>query len=97
MDTAGLDAIIYPTWSNPPAHIEKPIEEFKGNNSAALAPETGLPAVTVPMGYWQNKLPAGLQILGRPYSEGLLIELAYSYEQKTLHRRPPEGFDEVNQ
>lgn len=97
MDVAELDAIIYPTWSNPPAHIEKPIEEFKGNNSAALAPETGLPAVTVPMGYWQNKLPAGLQILGRPYSEGLLIELAYSYEQKTLHRRPPEGFDEVNQ
>jgi hypothetical protein len=26
----------------------------------------------------------------------LLIELAYAYEQKTKHRRPPEGFDEVS-
>jgi amidase len=96
MDAAGLDAIIYPSWSNPPAHIDKPLEEYKGENSHVLAPDTGLPAVTVPMGYWQNKLPAGLQILGRPYSEGLLIELAYSYEQKTLHRTAPEGFGEVN-
>lgn len=96
MDNAQVDAIIYPTWSNPPAHIDKPLEEYKGENSYVLAPDTGLPAVTIPMGYWQNRLPAGLQILGRPFSEGLLIEMAYSYEQKTLHRRAPEGYGEIN-
>jgi len=89
MDLAGLDALIYPTWSNPPAHIDNAVAEYKGDNSQNLAPATGLPAVTVPMGFWQNRLPAGLQILGRPFSEGLLIELAYSYEQRTQHRRPP--------
>ena len=95
MDDADLDALIYPTWSNPPAHIDKAIEEYKGDNSQLLVPGAGLPAVTVPMGYWQDKLPAGLQFAGRPYSEGVLIELAYAYEQKTKHRRPPEGFGEV--
>ncbi len=47
------------------------------------------------MGYSYGNLPAGLQILGRPYSEGRLFELAYAYEQGTLHRRPPEGFGEL--
>ena len=92
MDDAQLDALIYPTWSNPPAHIDKAVEEYKGDNSQMVVPDAGLPAVTVPMGYWHDKLPAGLQFAGRPYAEGTLIELAYAYEQKTNHRRPPDGF-----
>lgn len=95
MDSAQLDALIYPTWSNPPAHLDRAEAEYKGDNNQDLAPDTGLPAVTVAMGFWQDKLPAGLQFLGRPYSEGLLIELAYAYEQKTGHRRPPPGFGPV--
>jgi len=43
------------------------------------------------MGFWKGRLPAGIQIVGRPYSEGQLIEIAYSYEQATHHRRPPSG------
>ncbi|MCB1669711.1 MAG: amidase [Gammaproteobacteria bacterium] len=92
LDAANLDAVIYPTWSNPPSHIDRAVEEYRGDNSQQLVPAAGLPAVTVPMGYWQDRLPAGLQITGRPYSEGLLIELAYSYEHRTRHRRPPPGF-----
>lgn len=95
MDNSNVDALIFPTWSNPPANIERANEDYKGDNNQLLAPDAGLPAVTVPMGFWQNRLPAGLQILGRPYSEGLLIELAYAYEQKTKHRRPPPGLDEL--
>ncbi|MCH7672419.1 MAG: amidase [Proteobacteria bacterium] len=96
LDNFQLDALIYPTWSNPPAHIDNAEAEYRGDNNQDLAPDTGLPAVTVPMGYWENKLPAGLQFLGRPYAEGLLIELAYAYEQKTQHRRPPPGFGPVS-
>jgi len=95
MDAAGIDAVAYPSWTNPPAHLDKPIEEYKGDNSQLVAPATGLPAITVPMGYSYGHLPAGLQILGRPYSEGLLIGLAYSYEQHTHHRVPPELFPEL--
>ena len=44
------------------------------------------------MGTTREHLPAGLQILGRPFAEGRLIELAYAYEQGTLHRHPPPDF-----
>jgi Asp-tRNA(Asn)/Glu-tRNA(Gln) amidotransferase A subunit family amidase len=95
MDEAGVDAIVYPSWTNPPAHLDKGEEEYAGDNSQIVAPATGMPAVTVPMGYTYGHLPAGLQILGRPYSEGLLISLAFAYEQATGHRVPPANFAEL--
>ena len=95
MDDAGVDAIVYPSWTNPPAHLDKGEEEYAGDNSQLVAPATGLPAVSVPMGYTYDHLPAGLQILGRPYSEGMLFGLAYAYEQATQHRVPPGGFPEL--
>jgi amidase len=94
MDNANVDALVFPTWSNPPAHIGRAEAEYLGDNNQMLAPDAGLPAVTVPMGFWQDRLPAGLQVLGRPYSEGTLIEIAYSYEQRTRHRRAPAGLAE---
>ncbi|MEQ8859157.1 MAG: amidase family protein [Pseudomonadales bacterium] len=92
MDNADVDAVVYPSWTNPPAHLDRAMEDYLGDNSQLVAPATGLPAVTVPMGYSHGRLPAGLQILGRPFSEGLLIGLAYAYEQRAPHRRPPESF-----
>jgi hypothetical protein len=41
------------------------------------------PAAMVPMGYSHANLPSALQLLGRPWSEPILIELAYAYEQAT--------------
>ena len=95
MEVADVDAIIYPTWTNPPAHIDRGYEDYKGDNSQLVSPDTGLPAITVPMGYTYGHLPAGLQMLGRPYSEGLLFGMAYSYEQATQHRIPPREFPEL--
>jgi len=95
MNEANVDAMVYPSWTNPPAHLDNPDEEYKGDNSQLVAPATGLPAVSVPMGYTYGNLPSGLQILGRPYSEGLLISLAFAYEQQTHHRKPPQGFPEL--
>jgi amidase len=89
MDSLDLDAIIYPTWNNKPARISRYEKEYKGDNSQIIAPHTGQPAITVPMGFSSDHLPAGLQFLGRMYDEPTLIKLAYSYEQGTLHRKPP--------
>jgi len=47
------------------------------------------PAAVVPMGYTYENLPSGLQFIGRPWSEPILIEIAYAYEQATQHRVPP--------
>jgi Asp-tRNA(Asn)/Glu-tRNA(Gln) amidotransferase A subunit family amidase len=93
MDAAGVDALIYPSWLSPPAHIDRAGEEYRGDNSQRVAPATGTPAITVPMGFTYGMYPAGLQILGRPYDEAVLFRLAYAYEQATDHRRPPPGFE----
>ena len=89
MDSLGLDAMIYPTWSNPPRMIGD-LNTPHGDNSQFFSPTTGFPAVNVPMGYTRGQtLPIGMTIFGRPWSEFRLIALAYSYEQATRHRRPP--------
>lgn len=94
MDKMRVTAIVYPSWNFPPARIGYP-EEYKGDNSQVIAPHTGLPAVTVPMGY-VNGMPAGLQFVGRLFSEPDLLPLVYAYEQGTLHRKSPAGFDELD-
>jgi amidase len=88
MDTAQLDALLYPTWSNPPRLIGD-LNTPGGDNSQLFAPSTGFPAITVPMGFTRGTLPAGLQLFGRPWNEATLLRLAYAYEQATHHRRPP--------
>ncbi len=89
MDDQQLDALVYPTWSNPPRLIGD-LNTPHGDNSQLFAPSTGFPAITVPMGYTRNdQLPAGISFFGRPWSEGRLIGLAFDYEQATRHRRAP--------
>ncbi len=50
MDRQDVDVVVYPTWSNPPRLIGD-IGSPDGNNSPSIAPHTGSPALTVPMGY----------------------------------------------
>ena len=42
-----------------------------------------------------ERLPVGLQILGDAWSEPTLIEIAFGYEQLTIHRVPPPRFPEL--
>jgi Asp-tRNA(Asn)/Glu-tRNA(Gln) amidotransferase A subunit family amidase len=83
-----LDAFVFPTWSNPPRLIGD-LNTPHGDNSQDLAPHTGFPAITVPMGYVRDGLPVGLQLLGDAWTEPTLVALAFAFEQATHHRRPP--------
>jgi aspartyl-tRNA(Asn)/glutamyl-tRNA(Gln) amidotransferase subunit A len=50
----------------------------------------GLPAASVPMGFTGNGMPAGFQLVGRPFDEGLLLRMADAYQRVTdWHRRHP--------
>lgn len=91
MDEQRLDALAYPTWNNSPRRIGD-VSSPHGNNSPFIAPHTGQPAITVPMGFTKSGLPAGLQLLGRPFSEPTLLKLAYAFENATKHRRPRSKF-----
>ena len=86
-----VNAIIYPTWSNAPRKVGD-MKSPAGDNSQVLSPQSGLPAITVPMGYTYDTLPAGLTFLGKLFDEPAIIKYAYAFEQATKHRHPPEKF-----
>jgi aspartyl-tRNA(Asn)/glutamyl-tRNA(Gln) amidotransferase subunit A len=49
----------------------------------------GLPGISIPAGFAQN-LPVGMQLIGRPFAEGTLLQAAHAYEQSTdWHRKKP--------
>lgn len=89
MDSLNLSFMVYPTWNHKAARIEFFQEEYKGDNSQIIAPHTGMPAFTVPMGYTTGNLPVGIQLLGRMFDEPTLIKASFAYEQATQHRKSP--------
>ena len=96
MARSDVQAIIYPSWSNPPRLVGD-MTTPAGDNSQWPAPPTGFPALTVPMGFVREQtLPAGLQVLGDAWSEPLLIQIAYAYEQATMHRKSPPTAPPLN-
>ena len=44
----------------------------------------GLPALSIPCGF-KDHLPIGLQIIGRPFAEAQILQVAYAYQQETDH------------
>jgi amidase len=63
-------------------------DHFSGDDTTPAA-VAGYPHITVPGGAVHG-LPVGLSFFGRAWSEGLLIRLAYAFEQGTKLRRPPQ-------
>ncbi len=49
---------------------------------------TGLPAISIPVGYDDGGLPIGLQAMGRAFDEGLLLKLALAGDTLFAKRRP---------
>jgi amidase len=88
MNSNRLDAIIAPTGS-PAWKTDLVLGDHFVGGSSSLAAISGYPAITVPMGFIEN-LPVGITFFGRAWSEPVLIEIAYSYEQGTKHRKAPE-------
>jgi amidase len=58
-------------------------------SSSSLAAVAGYPSITVPAGFL-HELPIGISFFGKPYSEHVLIRLAYAFEHATKARRKPK-------
>ncbi len=92
MDKNNLDAILGP--SNGAAW---PIDLVNGDggsrnsyvSTSSPAAIAGYPNITVPCGFI-TELPIGISFWGRAFSEPVLIEIAYAYEQATKARRKPK-------
>ncbi len=83
-----LDALVSPT--DAPAWMTDLVDgdHFLGGSSSAAA-VAGYPHITVPAGFVFG-LPIGVSFYGRAWSEPKLIKLAYSFEQATKVRKPPQ-------
>jgi amidase len=88
MNSNRLDALIAPTGS-PAWKTDLLLGDHYIGGSSSLAAISGYPAISVPLGFVEN-LPVGITFFGRAWSEPLLIEIAYSYEQSTKHRKAPK-------
>ncbi len=82
---AQCDVIITPTTPTPAFKFgektDDPLQMYLSDiytNSVNLA---GVPGLSVPCGLIDGKLPAGMQIIGKPFSEDTLIRVAHAYEQ----------------
>ncbi|KAK4981091.1 hypothetical protein LTR28_006528, partial [Elasticomyces elasticus] len=87
-----LDAMIYPEQKNLVVKLGAPSQAGRNGILAAL---TGFPVVTVPAGFSPKTaeaplgVPIGMEILGRPWTEGALLRMAWQIEQLTKVRKTP--------
>ena len=73
------------------AKTEDPVQLYLGDIFTIPAPLAGLPALSIPCGFDAAGLPVGLQLMGRHFSERLLLGAAHRYQQATdWHARVPK-------
>ncbi len=91
MADQGLDAIVYP-------HQQQLVCKVGGSQierNGVLCSVTGFPSICVQAGFSAATetaplgVPIGMEIIGRPFTEPTLIEIAYGFEQATHYRKPP--------
>lgn len=88
MTAQRIDAVIFPVWAQLPV-LNGNRNTTPGGTLTFVASALQWPAISVPMGWLEADLPAGLQILAPAWEESRLIAYAFAYEQATQHRRSP--------
>ena len=91
---ARYDALLSPTRPTVAPPADRPWVKKPGERAAdplgAFGSCIGLPAISVPMGFSDEGLPIGLQILGRAYDENVVLAVASAYQGLTdWHARHP--------
>jgi aspartyl-tRNA(Asn)/glutamyl-tRNA(Gln) amidotransferase subunit A len=92
---AAVDAIATPTTPTPAFRLGErladPVSMYLADVFTVSAPLAGLPALSVPAGFSRDRLPIGLQLIGRAWDEGTLMQLGDALERATpwSGERPP--------
>ena len=92
LDRLHLDGFVYPAAQMPPPDETMPQNgEISGgpHSDTAWVNMLGVPAISIPAGFYDSGLPFGIEISTRKWHDGDLISWAYDYELKTHHRKPP--------
>jgi Asp-tRNA(Asn)/Glu-tRNA(Gln) amidotransferase A subunit family amidase len=92
LDRLKLDGYVYPAIQMPPPDETMPQDGgLSGGPHSATSwvNMIGVPAIVVPAGFYASGLPFGLEFSARPWTDGDLVGVAYSWEQATHLRKPP--------
>jgi aspartyl-tRNA(Asn)/glutamyl-tRNA(Gln) amidotransferase subunit A len=85
MDEAGVEVLLSPTTGYGATPFEG--ADRKAISLAAIHTpvwnSTGFPALSVPMGFDQDGMPCGMQIIGRPFQDDVVLRLGHRYQQLT--------------
>jgi aspartyl-tRNA(Asn)/glutamyl-tRNA(Gln) amidotransferase subunit A len=90
-----VDLMVTPTMPTPAFKIgekvDDPLQMYLSDIFTISCNLAGICGLSLPCGFSQNpKLPIGLQLLGKPLGEGILLNAAQAYEQSTAwHREKP--------
>ncbi|MGW6299970.1 amidase family protein [Peribacillus butanolivorans] len=63
---------------------------FPSYIGSTICAKAGYPSIAIPAGYMKSGRPFGVTLASTAFSEGVLIKLAYAFEQATKHRRSPK-------
>jgi aspartyl-tRNA(Asn)/glutamyl-tRNA(Gln) amidotransferase subunit A len=90
-----VDVIVSPTAPTPAFRIgektDDPLQMYLSDIHTIPVNLAGIPAISIPCGFSHEGLPIGLQIIGKPFDEGMLLRVAYTFEQNTdFHLRKPK-------
>jgi aspartyl-tRNA(Asn)/glutamyl-tRNA(Gln) amidotransferase subunit A len=90
---AKYDALVTPTSPTVPfklgERLDDPVQMYLSDICTLPVNIAGIPSVSIPAGFADN-LPIGMQIMGKPFSEEMLLRIAFAYEQATdWHKRKP--------
>lgn len=77
------------------AQIEDPLAMYMADIYTVSVNLAGLPAVALPCGFGSDGMPVGMQLIGRAFSEAVLVRAADVYQNNTdHHKRFPGNADE---
>lgn len=68
---------------------EHNVEIYVTPGISDASPISGYPSIVVPIGFTGDHMPFGLTFVGKPFSEPLLIQAAYAFEQEMRGRKAP--------
>ncbi len=81
----GIDAILTPATPSSAFPLgqasDDPVQMYLNDVFTVTVNLAGLPGISVPAGLDRQGLPLGLQLIGQPWEEGDLLNLAYSLER----------------
>jgi aspartyl-tRNA(Asn)/glutamyl-tRNA(Gln) amidotransferase subunit A len=80
------DALVTPTSPSVPFKIgeklDDPVQMYLSDVCTLPINIAGVPAMSIPAGF-DNGLPIGMQLIGKPFGEETILKVAYAYEQAT--------------